>query len=48
MAGFESRLTRVETDLNLLKWMVGANIALTVGGVGLLVHLIFDALQRLG
>ena len=48
MTNYGTRTSKIESDINLLKWMVGANIALTVGGVGLLVHLIFDALQRLG
>jgi hypothetical protein len=29
VAGFENRLSKVEADLGLLKWMVGANITLT-------------------
>jgi hypothetical protein len=39
VAAYESRLGRVEGDLMLLKWMVGANIALTVGiFIKLIVH----------
>lgn len=34
LAGFENRFAKVEADLSLLKWMVGANIALTVGVLG--------------
>ncbi len=30
VANFDNRIVRVESDLTLLKWMVGANIALTV------------------
>ena len=29
VAAHETRFTRVETDLTLLKWMVGTNVALT-------------------
>jgi hypothetical protein len=34
VAGFENRLAKVEADLTLLKWMVGANIALNLGILG--------------
>jgi len=29
IAAYENRFARVENDLNLLKWMVGFNIAMT-------------------
>ena len=29
VAGYETRLTKVESDLSVLKWMVAANIGLT-------------------
>lgn len=29
VAGYESRLTTIERDLTVLKWMVGTNVALT-------------------
>ncbi len=31
LAAYENRFTRVEGDLNLLKWMVGFNLAMSVG-----------------
>jgi len=31
MAAYENRFGRFETDLTLLKWMVGFNLALTLG-----------------
>ena len=31
IAGFENRLSGIESDVKLLKWMVGTNIVLTVG-----------------
>ncbi len=34
VAAYENRLARVESDLTLLKWMVGVNIALTLGILG--------------
>jgi hypothetical protein len=30
-AGYENRLAKIESDLGLLKWMVGVNTALTLG-----------------
>lgn len=30
IAGYENRLTKIESDLLLLKWMVGTNVAMTV------------------
>lgn len=31
LAAYENRFNRVENDLNLLKWMVGFNLAISVG-----------------
>ena len=31
LAAYENRFNKVEGDLNLLKWMVGFNVALSVG-----------------
>ena len=31
IAGFENRLSGIESDVKLLKWMVGTNIVLTFG-----------------
>jgi archaellum component FlaC len=31
LAAYENRFNKVENDLNLLKWMVGFNVALSVG-----------------
>ena len=31
IAGFENRLSSIESDVKLLKWMVGTNIVLTFG-----------------
>ena len=30
MAGYETRLAKIEADLLVLKWMIGANFALTL------------------
>jgi hypothetical protein len=30
MTNYETRISKIESDLNLLKWMVGFNLALTV------------------
>ena len=34
VAAYENRFAKIETDLTLLKWMVGINIAMTVSIVG--------------
>lgn len=34
VAQFENRLAKVETDLLILKWMVGMNLALTLAILG--------------
>jgi len=31
LAAYENRFNKVESDLNLLKWMVGFNLALSAG-----------------
>ena len=33
LAGYESRFAKIETDLAVLKWMVGANLAASVSQV---------------
>jgi hypothetical protein len=30
MTNYETRISKIESDLNLLKWMVGFNLAMTV------------------
>jgi len=38
VAGFETRLSGVEARLAVLTWMVGTNIVLTVGVLGVLLR----------
>jgi hypothetical protein len=38
VAGYENRFVRIETDLTLLKWMVGFNLAMTIGVLTLLLR----------
>jgi hypothetical protein len=39
LAGYENRFGKIESDLTLLKWMVGANIGLSLIVLGkLLAH----------
>ena len=38
VAGYENRFARIETDLTLVKWMLGFNLALTVGVLTLLLR----------
>ena len=35
-AAYENRLAKIETDLTVLKWMVGTNLALTLIVLGLI------------
>ena len=30
MTNYETRISKIESDMNLLKWMVGFNLAMTV------------------
>jgi hypothetical protein len=34
IAGYENRFAKLESDMTVLKWMVGTNIALTLGVFG--------------
>jgi hypothetical protein len=34
VASFDNRISRVESDLSVIKWMVGTNIALTLVAIG--------------
>jgi len=38
VAAYENRFARIETDLTLVKWMLGFNLALTVGVLTLLLR----------
>lgn len=38
VAGYDNRFARIETDLTLLKWMVGFNLAMSVGMIMLLLR----------
>ena len=42
VAGYESELADVKSDLRLLKWMVGTNIALSVAGFSILGNVLCD------
>ena len=30
MTNYETRISKIESDINLLKWMVGFNLAMTI------------------
>jgi hypothetical protein len=47
LAGFENRFAKIETDLTVLKWMVGTSIVLIVGGFGVLGRFMFELLSRM-
>jgi hypothetical protein len=38
VAGYDNRFSRIEGDLTLLKWMVGFNLAVSVGIIMLLLR----------
>ncbi len=38
VAGYENRFARIESDLTLLKWMVGFNLAISIGIVTLILR----------
>jgi hypothetical protein len=38
LAGFENRFAKIEADLNLVKWMIGANIAMTIATFGAVIR----------
>jgi hypothetical protein len=38
VAGYENRFARIDTDLTLLKWMVGFNLAISLGLLTLLLR----------
>ena len=38
VAGYETRLSGVEAQLSVLTWMVGTNLVLTVGVLGVLLR----------
>ena len=47
IAGFEDRLRGVESDVKLIKWMVGFNLALSMAVVALLLRVLaMDSLVR--
>jgi hypothetical protein len=39
LAGYDDRLSRIERDLAILKWMVGTTVALTLGLLWLVLRL---------
>ena len=39
VAAYENRFSRIETDLTVLKWMVGFNLAATMGILMMLLRL---------
>ena len=38
VAGYENRFSRIESDLTVLKWMVGFDLAISIGIVMLLLR----------
>jgi hypothetical protein len=46
-AGYESELAEVKSDLRLLKWMVGTNIALSIAGFSIIGNVLWRIAERL-
>jgi hypothetical protein len=40
VAAFENRLSKIEDDLNLVKWMVGFSLAMNIAILGLVLRLL--------
>ena len=40
IAGFEDRLSNIESDVKLLKWIAGGNVALSMAILALLLRLV--------
>ena len=40
IAGFEDRLSNIESDVKLLKWIAGSNVALSMAILALLLRLV--------
>jgi hypothetical protein len=40
IASYENRLAKIETDVTLVKWMLGTNIGLTLLVLGVLLNLL--------
>ena len=47
LAGFKNRFAKIETDLAVIKWMVGTTIVLVIGGFGIVGRLVIEVLSRL-
>jgi hypothetical protein len=48
IAAYEARFQRIETDLAVLKWMVGTNIAITLVGTSIVVGLLLNVAKIVG
>lgn len=46
MADYESRFNKIDTELQLIKWMLGGYLALSGTMVGLLINIVFNRIQR--
>jgi hypothetical protein len=47
VAGYESELADVKSDLRLIKWMVATNIALSVAGFSIVGNVLWRIAERL-
>jgi hypothetical protein len=47
VAGYESELADVKSDLRLIKWMVATNIALSIAGFSIVGNVLWRIAERL-
>lgn len=40
LAGYDNRFARIETDIAVIKWMLGLLIASVIGGFGIVIRLL--------
>jgi hypothetical protein len=45
LADYESRFNKIDTELQIIKWMLGASLALSGTVVGLLLNVVFKGVK---
>jgi hypothetical protein len=47
MADYENRFNKIDAELQLMKWMIGGCLALSVTVIGLLFNIVFKGVKTL-
>ena len=47
MADYENRFNKIDAELQLMKWMIGGCLALSVTVIGLLLNIVFKGVKTL-